>query len=237
MKDAKELYTEPYFAYKKFVCECLERKYDESLVLHKHHIIPKNLGGIDDKNNIIKVSVEDHIKLHLLLSECFDESTRESIDNLRSARILNRKSIHDKMTLDKISKSYLGENNPFYGKKHSLATKEKIAEKTRKRKGLSYTVLYGEKSDSEKQKRKLAALENWQNKSQDEKDEMKRKISAALVASGANRGSKNGFAKKIKIDDMIFGSMSEACEYYKTNKYFLKKKYKLEIIEDENTKI
>ena len=32
---------------------------------HKHHIIPKHIGGTDDPSNIIEVSVEEHAQLHL----------------------------------------------------------------------------------------------------------------------------------------------------------------------------
>lgn len=34
---------------------------------HKHHIIPKHMGGTDDPSNIIEVSVEQHAELHLAL--------------------------------------------------------------------------------------------------------------------------------------------------------------------------
>jgi len=36
---------------------------------HKHHIIPKHMGGTDDPSNIIELSVEDHAKAHLELYE------------------------------------------------------------------------------------------------------------------------------------------------------------------------
>ena len=36
---------------------------------HKHHIIPKHMGGTDDPSNLIELSVEEHSKAHLLLYE------------------------------------------------------------------------------------------------------------------------------------------------------------------------
>jgi hypothetical protein len=36
---------------------------------HKHHIIPKHMGGTDDPSNIIELSVENHAKAHLELYE------------------------------------------------------------------------------------------------------------------------------------------------------------------------
>lgn len=34
---------------------------------HKHHIIPKHMGGTDDKNNIVELLVSDHAVAHLKL--------------------------------------------------------------------------------------------------------------------------------------------------------------------------
>ena len=37
--------------------------------MHKHHIIPKHMGGSDDASNIIELSVEEHAEAHRLLYE------------------------------------------------------------------------------------------------------------------------------------------------------------------------
>lgn len=39
--------------------------------IHKHHIIPKHVGGTDDPSNIIELSVEEHAEAHRLLFEQF----------------------------------------------------------------------------------------------------------------------------------------------------------------------
>jgi hypothetical protein len=36
---------------------------------HKHHIIPKHMGGSDDKSNLIELSVADHAEAHRKLYE------------------------------------------------------------------------------------------------------------------------------------------------------------------------
>jgi hypothetical protein len=36
---------------------------------HKHHIIPKHMGGTDDPSNIIELSVKEHSQAHLVLYE------------------------------------------------------------------------------------------------------------------------------------------------------------------------
>ena len=237
MEKCKEMLFEPYLKYKEYLQKCRDKEYSSNTVIHKHHIIPKNLDGTNEQYNLIEVSVEDHVKLHLLLSECFEIDTKENIDNLRSARILSKKSITDIETLNKIKRSYLGEKNPFYGKKHSKETIEKIAEANKKRKGKNYDQIYGEKSEIEKQKRRISSINRWESTTDEQKLEIRKKISIGLKESGSQKGSKNGIAKKVRIGENIFGSISEACEYYQINKYFLRKKFNLEIINEKNTKI
>ena len=38
---------------------------------HKHHIIPKHMGGSDDPSNIIELTVEEHSRAHLKLYETY----------------------------------------------------------------------------------------------------------------------------------------------------------------------
>ena len=39
------------------------------LMKHKHHIIPKHMGGTDDPSNLIELSVEEHTEAHRVLWE------------------------------------------------------------------------------------------------------------------------------------------------------------------------
>jgi len=38
-------------------------------MIHKHHIIPKHMGGTDDTDNLIELSVEEHAEAHRMLYE------------------------------------------------------------------------------------------------------------------------------------------------------------------------
>jgi hypothetical protein len=40
-----------------------------SIYYHKHHIIPKHMGGTDDPSNLVLVTVEQHANLHKQLWE------------------------------------------------------------------------------------------------------------------------------------------------------------------------
>lgn len=38
-------------------------------IYHMHHIIPKHMGGTDDQENLIRLSIEDHAEAHRILYE------------------------------------------------------------------------------------------------------------------------------------------------------------------------
>ena len=39
------------------------------MLKHKHHIIPKHMGGSDDPSNLVELTVEEHAEAHRLLYE------------------------------------------------------------------------------------------------------------------------------------------------------------------------
>jgi hypothetical protein len=228
MKSATHFDLENFYSYLDFIKNCSTLHYDKTLVLHKHHIIPKNLWAdetlsVNNKDNFVNLSVDDHIKAHLLLAECYENDTREHIVNLRSARILNKKSIKDVEILNKIKNSYIGENNPFYGKTHNELTKQKLSLFGKNREYKTYKEQYGDIADLEKTKRKISVKAYWDNLS--EEDRFKRSNAVSESLKGKRSGSKNGFATKVLIDNIIYGSVKEACDTLNVNSYYLHKNY------------
>jgi hypothetical protein len=228
MKTTSILDLEKYYKYKAFLEDCKFKQYPEKLVLHKHHIIPKCLGGNNTSGNMISISVEDHITCHLLLAECFDENSYEHISNLRSARILNKRCIRDKDVLNKISETYVGELNPFFGKYHTEQSKEKIRESNRKRKGLTYDNIYGEHATDQKKIRSSSTKEVWYNRTQEEKNDIGKKISKKL--NGKTPWNK-GKGKDISVNGLMFASIGEATLHFNTSRFLLMKNFNVKIME------
>ena len=232
MKRATYFNLQNYKIYKNFILECKSKVYNNSLVLHKHHIIPKCMWANDEisvnnSTNIVNLSVEDHVTAHILFANCYECNTYEYIVNMRSARILNKKSIKDKKILADISKTYIGENNPFYGKKHSLETIKKLAEFNSKNfKNVSYEERYGDNALIEKEKRKKGVAQDWKRLSKKDKEQRCKNISNGL--KGKMNGSKNPFAKPMLVDGIYYGSLVEACEKLKLSSYKLYKNHKVE---------
>lgn len=224
---AKVYHLIPFQKYKKFINKCKNKTYNVKLVLHKHHIIPKHVWSSSDNKETVLLSVVDHIKAHLLLSECFDPGTYEYNANLRSARVLSKKSIRDKKTLDKIRKSYCGVNNPFYGKTHTQKTLNIIAEtNTKHLKDKSYKDRYGINAEDEKLKRSKGVKDSWNSLSIADKEI--RSLNISKSNKGKNKGKNNPMSYQLIINDITFECLQEALNFYNVSYYKLFKHYKVE---------
>lgn len=223
MKQTSQLLVEPYFEYKDFLETCRNKIYNPDLVLHTHHIIPKCLGGDNSNNNLIRLSVEDHTKAHLLFSKCFDNGSYEEIANLRSSRILNKFSIKDFEDLDRIRDAYVGENNPFYNKTHTLETKQKISRATTDiLSGVSYEERYGDRATEQKEIRSFGVKAVWDSRTVEEK--------AAIAKKAVDTRRKNGnggHGIRVSINGIEFKSMSNAAAHFGVSTYYLSKDFEI----------
>jgi hypothetical protein len=110
----------------------------------RHHIIPKSLGGDDTEENLVWLTAEEHLSVHLLLPKMVSEEHHIRKMSLAAVRMANPQSKTQKRIIgdDKIptiaalreeaarlhsaymSKRHAGKNNPFFRKCHSDKTKE-----------------------------------------------------------------------------------------------------------------
>lgn len=108
-------------------------------ILHRHHIIPKHIGGSDDPSNLIELTIEEHAEAHRKLYEEHgrwqdrvawlslagimkdEERIYEIVSNSNKGNPSNYS--HSDET-SKITESRLGEKNPMFGKvSHLKGTK------------------------------------------------------------------------------------------------------------------
>ena len=101
-------------------------------VLHKHHIVPRHMGGSDDASNIVELTIEEHAEAHRRLYEQYSRKEDYLAWKGLAGLIDKDELIREKMSLNS---SRPGKQNPFYGMKHTQETKQKISEKN---KGHSY---------------------------------------------------------------------------------------------------
>lgn len=121
----------------------------------KHHIIPKSCGGTDDIDNIVKLTLREHLICHLLLTKALisEDHTSKMIKAFfymcRRRKISSRIYETTKVkflqsivginrsddTKRKISEKLKGKSNGWQGRTHAEVAKIKMSEsaKTRKR--------------------------------------------------------------------------------------------------------
>ena len=63
--------------YKQIIEFRKENPLDKDQYGENHHIIPKCLGGSDDKNNLVRLSAREHFICHMLLAEMYPKETFE----------------------------------------------------------------------------------------------------------------------------------------------------------------
>ena len=107
---------------------------------HKHHIIPRHMGGSDDPSNLIELTVEEHAEAHRKLWEqygnikdyCAWKGLEGTIGKEEIVRLLMDPTgrVHTEETKKKMSEAHKGKP------KHTPESKEKISE-ARKGKPLS----------------------------------------------------------------------------------------------------
>ena len=51
------------------IVQLLNRTAKYNMTTHKHHIVPRHIGGTDDPSNLIELSIAEHAKAHKLLYE------------------------------------------------------------------------------------------------------------------------------------------------------------------------
>ena len=107
-------YTKHYFA---LIERSRQRKKDG--YLEKHHIVPKCMGGTDEKSNLVLLTPEEHYVAHLLLVKIYDTPSL----------------IHAALMMTVSSSQHnvgKGRNNKLYGwlrRKYQIVAKQKVREK------------------------------------------------------------------------------------------------------------
>ena len=130
-----------------------------------HHIIPKSCGGVNQKWNLVRLSLEEHIRCHKLLCQIYPTGkqhksmtfayartlsakghkiTEKEAEERRAILQLNLKGVplseeHRKKLSEAKRRFYeMGGHNPQYGKSLPPETREKISKSMRGKKHKKY---------------------------------------------------------------------------------------------------
>lgn len=106
-------------------------------IYHKHHILPRHVGGTDDPSNLVLLTIEEHAEAHRLLYESHGRwqdrvawlTLSKQItcaEAIKMAQSLANKGENNAMfgMFGNKNPNYgnRGQKNPLYGKKHSKET-------------------------------------------------------------------------------------------------------------------
>lgn len=123
----------------------LTRKQAKAIVgyVERHHIIPKSLGGEDTTDNLVWLTANEHLEVHLLLPDMVDIVEHKRKMFSAAVRMCNPQSRTQQRTFgddyasiraeaarlhsDFMKGKNTGNKNPFYGKTHSEESKALIS--------------------------------------------------------------------------------------------------------------
>ena len=102
---------------------------------HKHHIIPKHMGGTDDPDNLVELTEDEHIQAHKDLYEKYGlRADAWAVHRLTEGKGIVLSGDKNPMADPEVRAKHklamekrTGENNHFYGMKHSEASKKKMS--------------------------------------------------------------------------------------------------------------
>lgn len=179
-----------------------------------HHIIPKCLGGKGECRqvthpNIVLLTTKEHFIAHLLLVKSYPEniSLKRALWSLlrNTSKCMKERYKPSSRMYEIIRNDYIktssGSGNPFYNKKHSLETKEKIRQS---RHGLK--TMLGKKH-SEESKLKMSKAKLGKTLSKDVKEKIR------LSRAGGNHP--NAQTIICLKTGKIFGYTQELADYIK----------------------
>lgn len=122
--------------------QALNLKKGGDLYLERHHIIPKCLGGLDSKSNLVNLPAREHFICHLLLAKEYSNTNASSklwaaahkflYGNEQQKRIKFNSHTYSaikKRYSESLSKSQCGCNNPNYGNKWTQEQKILLSKK------------------------------------------------------------------------------------------------------------
>lgn len=116
----------------------LNRSISMTIYIHKHHIIPRHMGGTDDPSNLVELTVEEHAEAHELLYEKYGHDQDRVAALMLRGQISNYDAFIEMVSRPKseewkksMSERNIGEGNPMWGNtfKHSEEAKKKISVK------------------------------------------------------------------------------------------------------------
>lgn len=199
-------------------------KDDENFIYYeKHHILPKCLGGLDNKNNLILLTAKEHFLIHKILNILHPDS-RGLFYGYRTMSLLKKQNRDYKIGAREYERIKIifnfynsgenhpnskkkGINHPSFGKKLSSETKQKISQARKGKYKGENSPWWGVKK-SEEHIKKLSESRKGRKASEETKLKMRKShqnvsIEVREKISKANKGKPSKLKGKKLSEDHI----------------------------------
>jgi len=123
----------------------ISRKNAKNIVgyVERHHVLPKSLGGSDDQSNLVWLTADEHLEVHLLLVKMVEE--KEPLRKMHAAavrmcnpqsrtqqRLFNGDYTEIRKECARLHSEFMkgkntGVKNPFFNKQHTEKSKKLIS--------------------------------------------------------------------------------------------------------------
>ena len=193
---------------KRTVLQCLS---ESSTGCENHHIVPVSEGGSNDKDNIVRLTIKEHIFAHQLLARIYNDQAMWGALNL----MITVRGVHTGLRLAALArrhhnKSILGKNNPFYGRHHTDETKHILSAK-----GVEYNRLYGNsfagRIHSDESRKRMSkshkGISTWLGKHHTEETKKRLSESHKGKVSGFKGRHHSEESKKILSEKLIYANI------------------------------
>ena len=129
-----------YKTYNQLIDKCIQMEkegYTEDMYTEVHHILPKCMGGTNEKCNLVRMPIRYHIIAHMLLASAFPDEKKIVIAVTailspgKGNQQINRKNQFSKISTRLISKFREEANKARIGFKHSEKSKKVMSEKAK----------------------------------------------------------------------------------------------------------
>ncbi len=177
------------------------RALDQNTYSEKHHIIPKSLGGSNNKENIVRLTAREHFVCHMLLVKMTTNKDQRKM-RLAIHKMISKSSNQERHVPNsqqyqwirkQCSLAVTGSNNPNYGNNHKWSDDQKL-----KVTGPNHQN-YGKKWTEEYRRKRELEGHYWTGK---KRPYAPRKYDIV--------GSKNPNARSVSTPNGIFTTVKEA---------------------------
>jgi hypothetical protein len=176
-----------------------------------HHIIPKSLGGTNDKKNLVNLSPREHFIAHLLLTKMVQTE---------NALIKMNWALH-KMCYSNTCDYFTGKDYQWYRERHITFLKEYHPSKQDSwRKAISEKVLLDWQNNADRRNKMKETMKKWREENREQFVDNCRKN-----AKLGGQAAKDKIAKRLEYKGKIYIGWNHLYEETGISKFLYKKYY------------